>query len=764
MFKKNTEVDGNLPKRGGMKLLVCLVLMATGGLACAIWMTVPRRGRPTSTIAGPPMDYQPRQKWDTSGFIAASRFLLPWEPNAPLREIGDMFDKVGQRALERVEEELSDPRLTVYQRTTTLLAKASLENYVGQPRESYQALGQARKLIESDPTLASEMLYSCIMFQGISSLRQGENENCILCRGESSCIVPISPAARHTNQEGSRRAIRHFMEYLKQFPEDLEVRWLLNVAHMTLGEYPDQVDSRFVLDLDHFFKSEFDIGKFRDIGEKVGLNRLNQAGGSIMDDFDNDGRLDIVTTSYDPAASMAIYRNDGQGRFENRSQAARVQEQLGGLNCMQTDYNNDGYLDVFIVRGAWLPDPVRPSLLRNNQDGTFTDVTLESGLLNPANSIAASWADYDNDGWLDLFVCVEKAPSRLYRNRHDGTFEDVTERAGLSQRKLEGKGSTWLDYDNDGHPDLFVNYLLKKDRAQLFRNSGDGTFLDVSAKLGIDGPSTGFACWAFDYDNDGWLDIFATCYERTVGDVVCGLQGKPHGLDSNRLFHNQQGQRFEDVTREAGLDVVLETMGCNYADFDNDGFLDMYLGTGEPELAALVPNRMFKNVAGKRFADITASSGTGNLQKGHAVACGDWNQDGNVDVFIEMGGAIPGDQYHNILFQNPGHDNNWLTVKLVGQQTNRAAIGARIKVVTSGDQPQTIHRHISSGSSFGANPLQQTIGLGKTERISSLEIHWPKTNKTQVFRDVSSNQAIEITESAPDYRKLNWEPIPVPAS
>ena len=144
-------------------------------------------------------------------------------------------------------------------------------------------------------------------------------------------------------------------------------------------------------------------------------------------------------------------------------------------------------------------------------------------------------------------------------------------------------------------------------------------------------------------------------------------------------------------------------MGCNFADFDNDGWLDFYLGTGEPSLATLVPNRMFKNVGGARFADITGSSRTGHLQKGHAVACGDWDRDGDVDLFIETGGAVTGDKYHNVLFQNPGQGNHWLTVKLVGRKTNRAAIGARIKVVTEATQPRSIHRLVSSGSSFGAN-------------------------------------------------------------
>jgi hypothetical protein len=171
---------------------------------------------------------------------------------------------------------------------------------------------------------------------------------------------------------------------------------------------------------------------------------------------------------------------------------------------------------------------------------------------------------------------------------------------------------------------------------------------------------------------------------------------------------------------------------------------------------------MFKNLGGKRFADITATSGTGHLQKGHGVACGDWDRDGNVDLFMVLGGATPGDRFHNALFQNPGHDNNWLTVKLIGKKTNRAAIGARIKVITAADDPLTVHRHVTSGSSFGANPLQQTIGLAKAKSVATLEIFWPTSQTTQVFHDVAVNQAIEITEFAVDYRKLNWTRVPVP--
>jgi hypothetical protein len=178
----------------------------------------------------------------------------------------------------------------------------------------------------------------------------------------------------------------------------------------------------------------------------------------------------------------------------------------------------------------------------------------------------------------------------------------------------------------------------------------------------------------------------------------------------------------------------------------------------------LVPNRLFRNVRGRRFADITLPSRTGHLQKGHGVACGDWDRDGHVDLFVQTGGATPGDRFHNVLFQNPGgHGNSWLNVKLVGKKTNRVAIGARIKVVTAGAKPQTVYRHVNSGSSFGANPLEQHIGLGPgARRVAVLEVHWPTSKTTQVFRDVAVNQAIEVTEFATTFRKRAYRRVPLP--
>jgi hypothetical protein len=490
-----------------------------------------------------------------------------------------------------------------------------------------------------------------------------------------------------------------------------------------------------------------------------------------MEDFDNDGFLDIIITAKDATTPMAYYRNKGDGTFEDCTAKAGLARQFGGINCRQGDFNNDGNMDLVITRGAWLKHPMRLSLLRNNGNGTFTDVTKEAGLWGPINSHAASWADFDNDGHLDLYVCTDDGGNRLYRNKGDGTFEEVAAKAGVQGRGQLCKGATWIDFDNDGYPDLFVSYLNA--RPQLFRNNGNGTFTDVTEAMGITDPDVGFSSWAFDFDNDGFPDIYVNGFNHKLEEIIKGMLGEPHTKRSiGRLYRNVGGKKFEDVTKEVGLDYEYSAMGSNFADFDNDGYLDFYLGTGDPDLTTLVPNRMLRNLGGKRFADISASSRTGQLQKGHGVACGDLFRDGNIDMFVELGGATPGDRFRNALYVNPGHAkkpgerNNWLTVKLRGAGvkggTNKAAIGARIKIVTDADKPLTLYRHVTSGSTFGGNPLQQTIGLAKASKIATLEIYWPTSKTSQVFHDVPVDQAIEITEFAKEYRKLNWNPVPIP--
>lgn len=692
--------------------------------------------------------YNPRKILDSSGYGWVLGVVKPWPQDYTLEQIGGHFRSSIRTTIADLTRMLDEGSLPPDQIASVRFSRATFLNFEGDAEGAYADLKAARGWIESDPAVAKDFLYTLIYFQGVTAMRRGENENCIACRGESSCVVPIVPAAIHTNPQGSRLAIEHFTEYLDRFPEDGEVRWLLNVAYMTLGEHPMGVPSKYLVDVSAYETQEHSIGKFKDIGADVGLNRFNQAGGSIMEDFNNDGWLDVAVSSFDPTQVMGFYLNDGKGKFIDRTHEAGVVSQLGGLNCVQTDYNNDGWKDIFIVRGAWLPGTLamRPTLLRNNGDETFTDVTVEAGMATPVNSISSCWADYDNDGWLDCFVCCEQQANRLYRNQQDGTFEECAVRSGLvGSPGACCKGANWIDFDNDGWQDIFLNYS-SGEGGQLFLNQRNGRFKNVTRSMGFNGPELAFSCWAWDYDNDGWQDLYASSYVRSVEACALGLQGKPHKEATSRLFRNEGGKGFKDVASEVGLDGVYIAMSSNFADFDGDGWLDFYLGTGDPALGTLVPNRMFRSLNGKRFADISASSRTGNLQKGHGIACGDWDRNGAIDIFIEMGGAVNGDKYHNILFQNPGNDHAWVTLRLTGKKTNRAAIGARIKIETEGDQPQTIYRHVSSGSSFGANPLEQTIGLGKTKEISRITIDWPVSGTQQVFEKVAVNQRYEIEE------------------
>ena len=277
----------------------------------------------------------------------------------------------------------------------------------------------------------------------------------------------------------------------------------------------------------------------------------------------------------DSTEPMRLHRNLGNGRFSDVTSPAQLLSQLGGLYCVQTDYNNDGCLDLFISRGAWFLSPIRPSLLRNEGDGTWTDVTQEVGLLDPVNSNSATWSDYDNDGNLDLFICSERSHNRLYHNSGADSFTEVSAVAGVKSTGSEFcKGATWIDFDNDNAPDLYVNNLQGDPR--LYHNQRDGTFLDATSTMGIDGPQQGFACWTWDYNNDGWLDIFATSYQRSVTEVVQGMTNRSTSTTSGRLWLNVQGQRFEDRSIEAGVNATYETMGCNFGDLDNDGWLDFY--------------------------------------------------------------------------------------------------------------------------------------------------------------------------------------------
>lgn len=587
--------------------------------------------------------------------------------------------------------------------------------------------------------------------------RHGENENWVSQHNARSSIFPISREAEFKLTSGSQNAIKHLLKYLAQNPDDLEEKWLLNLAHMTLGKYPEGVPREHLVPFS-IFESKEDIGKFADIAPSLGLDVYGMAGGVIVDDFDNDGYLDIVVSSWDHCQPLRYFHNNGDGTFSDRTAEARLSNQLGGLNLVQTDYNNDGWLDIYVLRGGW-QSPMRNSLLRNNGDGTFTDVTRKAGLAIPATSShSVAWADFDNDGLLDLFVANELAACQLFHNNGDGTFTDVSHSAGVDRVALS-KAVVAGDYDGDGYPDFYVSNYGGENF--LYHNNRNGTFTDVAKQLHVEKPIFSFPAWFFDYDNDGWLDIFVASFVHSVAEFIRSYLGLPSKAETLKLYKNIGGASFRDVTKEVGLERVSMTMGANFGDVDNDGFLDFYLGTGDPSYVSVVPNVLFKNKEGKYFTDITASSGTGSLQKGHGVAIANIFNDGKPCIYTNIGGATPGDKYYCALFRNPDIRNNWIQIKLVGVKSNRAAIGARIKLTLVGEdgKPRFIYRHVTSGGSFGASPLQQHIGLRKATRIETLEIWWPTSQTRQIFRNVSSNQFIEVREFAKDYSKLNRRPI-----
>ncbi|MFN8007384.1 MAG: CRTAC1 family protein [Terriglobia bacterium] len=674
-----------------------------------------------------------------------------WEQN--LEIICELKKKSVEQAIDRLETNLADLK-TQEMEQSYYDAAVRRHHTVGQlyafQGNTEKALGhfQTALQIAIDHGLA-EFALDLEERIGITQMRRGEVDNCIANHNAKSCIFPISKEGQHAQPAGSQAAIQQFLAYLKQKPQDLEVRWLLNIAYMTLGKYPAEVPPDFLIP-PSTFESKENIGFFEEVASFCGLNVFGQAGGAVMDDFDRDGFLDIVVTSLNPCDGMNFFHNNGDGTFTDSTGPAGLSKQFGGLSLNHTDYNNDGWLDLLVVRGGW-DVPTRKSLLKNNGDGTFSDVTEKAGFARPATATqAAAWADYDNDGWIDVFVGNENAPCQLFHNKGDGTFEEVAHQAGVDQVRFT-KGVTAEDYDNDGFPDFYVSN--GGDENFLYHNNHDGTFTDVARKLGVEKPLLSFAAWFFDYDNDGWPDLFVTSFLQSVTQVAKSYLKLPVEAETLRLYKNLGKDGFRDVTHEVGLDRVFMPMGCNFGDVDNDGFLDFYLGTGAPSYAALVPNVLFRNHEGQYFVDITTSSGTGHLQKGHGVAIGDLNNDGDEDIFIKIGGAVPGDRYASALFKNPGHpENHWLKVQLEGVKTNRAAIGARLTVtVVEGNRRRQICRTVNAGGSFGDSPFQQHIGLGKSSQAESLEVWWPTSKTRMVFHDLQADQLLKIKEFEQTY-------------
>jgi len=633
--------------------------------------------------------------------------------------------------------------------------QAQLFAYEGRMTETIASLSEALRIATADvPAMRLHMEEAL----GIAYLHKAMHDSDDYHAPGDRCLLTLTPGPSFGPSEDVTRAMAHFTSYLRERPDDLEVRWLLNVAHIAAGTWPGAVPPAQRI-APAVFASGEDIGRFVDVAPQSGVRVFASAGGVIVDDFDGDGRFDLMTSTMNSCAPLQFFHRSATGTFVNQSSAAGLEDQRGGLQIVPTDYDNDGCLDVLVLRGGW-ELPQRKSLLRNSCRGTFTDVTAASGLMMPASSTqAAAWVDIDNDGLLDLFTGSEGGPAQLFRNKGNGTFEDLAAAAGVARAAFT-KGVTAGDYDNDGWADLYVSNRGNTPNF-LYRNNGNRTFTEVAAAAGVPGPGNGFVTWFFDYDNDGWLDIFATSYFTSVEETARSYLAMSHNATTLKLYRNRRDGTFADVTRDVGLDKVLMPMGSNFGDVDNDGFLDIYLGTGSPSYGALVPSVLLRNREGRTFVDITASSGTGEWHQGHGVAFADLDNDGDEEIVFQVGGATPGSAHVLRLFDNPGHGNSWVGVKARGVKTNRAAIGARITVTAHAPDgtTRTVHRQVHAGGSFGASPLQEHFGLGPGVRRVDVEIWWPTSGTLQQFRDVATGQVIDVTEFDKDYKRLPQPPL-----
>jgi hypothetical protein len=607
---------------------------------------------------------------------------------------------------------------------------------------------------------------------GIAYLRHGEIQNCVQQHNHQSCFLPIAGEGVHQLPSGSRGAINFFEKCLKEFPNDLETIYLLNIAYMTLGEYPEKVPVQWRID-PSWFASKTKIEPLKDLAPQLGVNRNGHAGGVVMDDFDNDGWLDIMISSWHRNETLIFYRNNGDSTFSDRTADFGLDGQVGSLNINQTDFNNDGWLDLHIMRGAWYgkSGDILNTLMMNTGKGKFVDVTIQAGITKEAPTQTSAWADFNLDGWVDLIIANESLPDYLrgidlYINQQNGTFSHESAAWGLTQNEFF-KGCVATDVNNDRYPDLYLSSLSHSPMLLINQGfKGITGFLPTDASATPHGPPFSFPCWSFDYDNDSHEDLFVSPFSNEGSPATMWM--KSHTTDFDKTFlpklnHNMGNGLFEEVGSHMGLSEVTFTMGCNFGDINTDGFLDFYLGTGNPLYQSIVPNKLYLNVNGQKFDDVSFSGGVANIQKGHGVSFGDWDHDGDEDIYAVIGGAYDGDVFYNCFFQNPNQDDNhWVVLKLDGSTANKAAIGARVKIIiVEHGQERMICRTVGSGSSFGGNSFALEIGLRKASSIKNVSVQWPcKDCPEQVFTGLDINKAYRLAQNSSTPTLLPYAPLP----
>ncbi len=531
----------------------------------------------------------------------------------------------------------------------------------------------------------------------------------------------------------------------------LEALWLLKLTHERQSEDAPALLPRYRFPLRASVPTATDL-RFVDVAAHVGVAKKDRGRGSAWLDFDGDGDFDLFSVGIQ--VEHSLYRNDG-GQFRDVAQAAGLADVRGGWAAASADFDNDGDDDLFVSRDAW--EGRAPNSLYRNDSGTFIDLGRAAGLADSSDSFKAAWLDFDRDGYLDLYVANGVTgtgePNALLHNRQNGAFLDVAVAAAVAD---SGKtiGTAAGDFDGDGWTDLYAVNIGQLNR--LYRNLGDGTFVDVAERAGVLFPvEGGYVAFFFDLDNDGHLDLFAStmsAFPDVLNSMVTG-----EAIEPNRpfLYRNLGDGTFADIAVAAGLKRSFGSMGAGLGDLDNDGFVDIYLANGGPQMARLEPNALYRNLGDGTFADITATAGTGSLGKGHGATFADFDQDGDLDLYAGLGGHYDADTWDNALYRNDGPVQHYLSIELVGAQTNRSAIGARVAAFAAG---RAIRAQRQSGFGFGSSnePLLH-LGLGSATRVDSLHVLWPG-QPPQRFFDLPVDCRIRIAQREAHYQMLRRPP------
>ena len=607
----------------------------------------------------------------------------------------------------------------------------------------------------------------------VAYLRHGENENCVANHNSESCILPLKGKAIHVKKNGSQQAMRYYAMLLEVYPDDIQLKWLFNIAAMTLGDFPKGVPEKFRIDFAAVDTKVTGFTPLYNAATDLGVDVKGLSGAGIIEDFNGDGFMDVFASSYGIQDNATLFFSDGKGGFIDVTDSAQLRGITGGLNAKQADFNNDGFMDILLLRGAWLDEGGEwpNSLLRNNGDGTFSDVTFAAGMgssFYPTET--ATWADVNNDGWVDVFIANENNdknahPCELFINNGDGTFTDKAKDWGMDGNFGYAKAANFADFNNDGWMDLFLGCLGQPN--YLFMNrgkqpNGELKFENIAGKAGVTLPNMSFPAIVVYFYHNGYPDILSTSFplnrlDYVAQDVGEEMLGIPNKVEKTKLFLNQGNETFKEVSRDWNIDKMIFAMGFNSGDLNNDGWIDVYAGTGAFAFTTLVPNRVFLNRGGKGFDEVTMGSGMGHLQKGHGIGFGDLDNDGDQDVYVTLGGAVEGDDAHNALFVNPNTGNNWLRLQLRSSE-NKNSIGARVRVTgkTASGNLQNWYHTVGDGGTFGSNSMELEIGMGALTEILEVGIDWPG-RKREVYKGFAINKAWICKEGVimPQIRKLS---------